>query len=257
MVNNKLSNEELSLWGKWQKQQNNQAGDELVKKYLPLVEYVTERFMISLPKTVDKQEIHSYALEGLLDALNKFNIKKDLKFETYATWRIKGAIIDGLRQSDWLPRSVREKVKKIEKAYVDLEQKYNKSVTDDEVCRYLGITKQELNRALSEAALSAMISIDEVVDDGNEVRKYTSIPDPHGVQPEQVFFEQVTKEALVKAVERLPEKEKLVVSLCYFEELRLTEIAEVLSISVSRVSQLHSKAMLRLHGAIMSVHEYY
>lgn len=115
LVNQKLSNTELAQWGNWQQNRDQNAGDYLVAKYLPLVDYVIQRFLISLPKTVDKDEVRSYAYEGLLDALDKFKPEKDWKFETYAAWRIKGAIIDGLRKSDWLPRSLRDKVKKSKK----------------------------------------------------------------------------------------------------------------------------------------------
>src|SRR5690606_33854137 len=109
MLNQKLSKEGLNYWGDWQQHRDPLAGEYLVEQYLPLVDYVIQRFMISLPKTVEKDDVRSYAYEGLLDALSKFNIERDLKFETYASWRIKGAIIDGLRNSDWLPRSVRDK----------------------------------------------------------------------------------------------------------------------------------------------------
>ncbi len=257
MLNNKLSKEELYYWGNWQKQRDPQAGEYLVERYLPLVDFVVQRFMISLPRTVEKDDIRSLAYEGLLDAFDKFNIERDLMFETYASWRIKGAIIDGLRHSDWLPRSVREKVKKIEKAYAVLEQKNNYSVTDEEVSEYLGITKAELNKTVSEAALSTMTSIDETTyDEHNQVGKYNMVND-HPGSPERYLTEQMTKESLSKAIERLPEKEKITISLCYFEELKLTEIAEVLNVSVSRVSQLHSKAMLRLRASVLSIHENY
>jgi len=258
-VKTKLSSEDLMYWGKWKTQRDSEAGDYLVKKYLPLIEYVIQRFMISLPKTVQKDEVRSFAYEGLLDAIDKFDIDRDLKFETYATWRVKGAIIDGLRQSDWLPRSVREKVKKIEKAYAVLEQQKAHSVTDEEVCEYLGITKSELNKTVSEAALSVMVSIDETThDDENEqVGRYNLIRNVNAESPENHLYEQIMKESLVKAIDRLPEKEKLIVTLCYFEELKLTEIADVLNLSISRISQLHSKAMLRLNSAILSAQENY
>ncbi|TWT03708.1 FliA/WhiG family RNA polymerase sigma factor [Planomicrobium sp. CPCC 101079] len=256
-LNSKLSTHEKRYWEDWQNGRDPVAGDYLVRQYLPLVDFLIDRFMISLPKSVDKDDIRSLAYEGLLDALEKFNIQRDLKFETYATWRIKGAIIDGLRHSDWLPRSVRDKVKKIEKAYTVLEQQNNSSVTDEEVSAYLGITKAELNKTVSEAALSAMVSIDETAYDDNEpAGKYHMIEDTKAASPEKHVTEQVTKAALTQAIEGLPEKEKLVVSLCYFEELKLTEIAEVLSVSVSRVSQLHSKAMLRLNAAMQAIHEH-
>lgn len=257
MLNEKLSKEEMIYWDNWQQQRDPEAGDYLVERYLPLVEYVIQRFMVSLPKTVDKDDIRSLAFEGLLDAFDKFNIGRDLKFETYATWRIKGAIIDGLRQSDWLPRSVREKVKKIEKAYAFLEQENNHSVTDAEVSKYLGITKAELNKTVADAALSTMISMDENPSDDNQVGKHNIIGNANVGSPERHLYQQTIKESLANAIGRLPEKEKIVISLCYFEDLKLTEIAEVLGVSVSRVSQLHSKAIMRLHAATLSVHENY
>lgn len=258
ILNVKLSKDELSYWEDWQQQRDPQAGDYLVGRYQPLVDYVIQRFMISLPKTVDKDDIRSFAYEGLLDAFDKFNIERDLKFETYATWRIKGAVIDGLRHSDWLPRSIRDKVKKIERAYAELEQQNNATVTDKEVSEYLGITAAELNKAVSDATLSAMISIDETIYDENvQIGKYNTIQNDRAESPERRLSAQQTKESLTIAISRLPEKEKLVVSLCYFEELNLTEIAEVMNVSVSRISQLHSKAMLRLRSAALSVHEYY
>ena len=259
LLNNNLSKEDLEQWEKWKVERDPEAGDYLVKKYHHLIDYVIQRFMVSLPKTVQKDDIRSYAYEGLLDAIDKFHLDGDFKFETYATWRVKGAIMDGLRQSDWLPRSVREKVKKVEKAYAFLEQETGQSVPDEEVCRYLGITKAELNKTVSEAALSSMISIDETIrdDEHNLVGRYNVIVNENAESPEGFLYEQQLKAALSKAIDRLPEKEKLIVTLCYFEELKLTEIAEVLSLSVSRISQLHSRAMLRLNSAILSVQDQY
>jgi RNA polymerase sigma factor FliA len=253
-----MTKKELNHWEIWQQQREPESGEYLVEKYLPLVDYVVQRFMISLPKTVEKDDIHSLALEGLLDSLDKFDLSRDLKFETYASWRIKGAIIDGLRKSDWLPRSVRQQVKKIEQAYVDLEQEYNRPVTDKEVSDHLGITKAELNKTVSEAALSTMISMDQTVqDDSGQVALVNMIENNNAESPEQQLMESVLKETLANAIDRLPENEKITVSLCYFEELTLTEIAEVLNLSVGRISQLHSKAMLRLRAAIVSVHDNY
>jgi RNA polymerase sigma factor FliA len=256
-LKNKMPEVDLKQWEKWKTERDPQAGDYLVEKYRHLIEYVIHRFMISIPKTIHIDEIRSFAYEGLLDAIDKFNLDGDFKFETYATWRVKGAIIDGLRSSDWLPRSVREKVKKVEKAYSILEQKNGKTVTDEEVCQYLGITKAELNKTVSEAALSTMISIDETIhdDENDQVGRYNVIKNEHAESPEGYLDEQMVKESLARAIDRLPEKEKLIVTLCYFEDLKLTEIAEVLNLSVSRISQLHSKAMLRLNASIISVQE--
>ncbi|WP_232336700.1 FliA/WhiG family RNA polymerase sigma factor [Planococcus lenghuensis] len=257
-MSSKASKEELVSWEGWQQHRDPDAGNDLVERYLPLVDYVIQRFMINLPKTVDKDDVRSLAYEGLLDAFDKFDIERGLKFETYASWRIKGAIIDGLRHSDWLPRSVRDKVKKIEQAYALLEQQNNQSVTDAEVSMYLGITVKELNKTVSEAALSAMISIDEAVNDDSEsTGKHQLIQSGKEGSPEHHLSEQLIKEALMRAIERLPEKERIVIALSYYEELKLTEIAEVLGVSVSRISQLHSKAILRLQAAVLSVNEAY
>ena len=257
IVATRISSNEVNYWESWQQHRDSEAGNFLVEKYTPLVEFVVQRFMVSLPKTICQDDIRSLAYEGLLDAFDKFDFSKDLKFETYATWRIKGAVIDGLRQSDWLPRSVRDKVKKIEKAYIELEQQHSASVTDADVSAYLGITKAELNKAVSEAALSAIVSIDETAYGDDASDKYTIVDPTIGTSPEKSLSAQSMKESLARAIDRLPEKEKLVVSLCYFEELKLTEIAEVLSVSVSRVSQLHSKAILRLNAAIIEPHDHY
>lgn len=253
----KISNDEVNYWISWQQHRDTDAGDFLVEKYMPLVEFVVQRFMVSLPKTISQDDIRSLAYEGLLDAFDKFDWSKELKFETYATWRIKGAVIDGLRQSDWLPRSIRDKVKKIEKAYIELEQQNNTAVTDAEVSAYLGITKGELNKAVSDAALSSLVSIDETAYGDDAIDKYSIVDQAIDASPEKSLDAQSMKESLARAIDRLPEKEKLVVSLCYFEELKLTEIAEVLSVSVSRVSQLHSKAILRLNAAIIEPYDHY
>jgi RNA polymerase sigma factor for flagellar operon FliA len=258
MLNVKLSKDELSYWEDWQQRRDPEAGNFLVERYLPLVDYIIQRFSYSLPKTVDKDEIRSLAYGGLLDALDKFNIGRELKFETYATWRIKGAVLDGLRTLDWLPRSIRDKAKKIEKAYIELEQQNNAPVTDEEVSMYLGMTKAELNKTVADAALASMVSIDEPDYNENDLSgKYNKLEDRQAASPDKRLTDQAIKESLVQAIDRLPEKEKLVVSLCYFEELKLTEIAEVLGVSVSRVSQLHSKAILRLRSATLAVHDHY
>lgn len=259
MSSNKLTVEENLYWERWKKERDPEAGNFLIKNYQSLVEYVIQRLMIGMPKSVDKDEIRSLAYEGLVDAIDKFAIEKETKFETYAMWRIKGAVMDGLRKRDWLPRSVRQKVKKLEEAYAVLEQKNNRSVTDEEVCQYLGITKAELNRTVSESFLVSTVSLDEIThdEDDEQVSRFNTIPNHQAVSPEKYLTEKLLKETLTNAIERLPDKEKLVVSLLYFEELKLREIAEVLDVSISRVSQLHSKAMARLNAAIHSIHENY
>ena len=183
--------------------------------------------------------------------MNKFEYERGLQFETYAIWRIRGAMIDGLRQEDWLSRSLREKAKKIEDAYHQLEQQYLRSVTDQELCDYLGITVDELNKLLSETAFANMLSMDDpVMDEDGESSRHTFIAGRKEEEPQDILDQKQTKLMLAEAIDRLPEKERLVVNLFYYEELTLTEIARIMNLSPSRISQLHSKAVYRMRAAL-------
>lgn len=237
---------------KWKVERDQVAGNALVVKFIPLVDYVVNRISVSLPDTVHKSDLKSLALQGLLDALEKFDPERGLQFETYASFRIRGAIIDGLRQSDWVPRSVRDKARRIEEAYIQLEQEKLRTIKDEEVCELLGMTHEELSQVLVSASLSSMISIDEPVydDEEHQADRYNIISNGLADSPEAHINEQILKDALSNVIDRLPEKEKIVVSFVYFEDLNLTEIAEILGLSTSRISQLHSKAMLRLKAAM-------
>ncbi|GGK13588.1 RNA polymerase sigma-D factor [Caldalkalibacillus thermarum] len=239
-------------WNRWKHGRDPEAGQYLVLKYLPLVDYVVNRLAFSLPDSVTKDDLRSLGMEGLLDALDKFEPERGWQFETYASLRIKGAIIDGLRKDDYIPRSVREKVRKIEQAYLKLEQEKQRPVTDQEVSQYLGISVEELRQSLADASLAAMVSIDEVVydDESQHVARSALLENTEAENPEQFMDQQWMKETLAQAIERLPEKEKWVISLVYFEELTLTEVAKLLNLSTSRISQLHSKALLRLKAAL-------
>ncbi len=249
---------ELDTWYNWKINRDPFAGNELITKYLTLVDYVVHRLAISLPHSISKDDLKSFGFNGLLDAIEKFDLERGLQFETYASWRIKGAIIDGLRQNDWIPRSVRDKARKIEEAYAKLEQKYLRSVTDEEVCSYLEIEQEELNKVISEASLSFFTSIDEPIYDEEEhqIGRYNMIKNVNAESPEETIHQQFIKERLIQVIDQLPEKEKIVVSLFYYEELNLTEIAEMLKLSTSRISQLHSKAILRLKSVMQRDKEY-
>ena len=183
------------------------------------------------------------------DALKKFEYDRGIQFETYASLRIRGAILDGIRENDWVPRSIREKAKKIEKAYQELEQLHLRSVTDLEVMEHLNLDVHEFNQNIKDTSWMNFISLDEPIDEESEHSKISNLPDM--VDPiDQAMDHQFLRDILAQAIARLPEKEKLVVSLYYYEELNLTEIAEVLKLSVSRISQLHTKAIYRLRGAL-------
>ncbi|TLS36733.1 FliA/WhiG family RNA polymerase sigma factor [Pseudalkalibacillus caeni] len=247
-----MDKQTIEYWQKWKEEKDAEAGDYLAKLYLPLVETLVQKYSAGLPVTVRKDDLLGFATDGLLDAIEKFDLERDLKFETYASWRIKGAIIDGLRKNDWVPRSVRDKVRKIEEAYAVLEQDKLTSVTDEEVAEYLGISIKEMNQAMQDASLSIMVSVDEPVyeDDEHKTGRFNLIENENAETPDRHIHQQFIQEILQKTIERLPEKEKLIVSLVYFEELKLTEIAEILGLSTSRISQLHSRAMMRMKGAL-------
>lgn len=248
----KESNEELECWKRWKDGRDPDAGNYLVSKYLHLVEYAAGRLMATLPEMITKDELLSLGMEGLLDAINKFEPERGLKFETYATLRIRGAMIDGLRKTDVLSRSLRDKARRIEEAYLALEQEKLRSVSDEEVCAYLGISVDELRQILLDVSLSSMISINETIrDEENQTTlRWSVLENPDAEDPEKHLDEMEIKTILAEAIDKLPEKEKWVVSMVYFEELTLTEISKVLNLTTSRISQLHSKALSRLKNAL-------
>lgn len=251
-LNNRDKAKEFDKWISWKEEGNKNAELELVEQFLPLVNKVANRLAIGLPSNVDRDDLISFGRFGLLDALSKFDHTRGLQFETYAMWRIRGAMIDGLRESDWIPRTVRDKAKKIEEAYTTLEQRLLRVPTDQEVSEYLGISEKDLQQTIYDTSLASMISIDEAVGDEDEQKtaRHSYIVDEITPRPDQVAESVNMKEVLSIAIDKLPEKERLVVSLFYFEELSLSEIAEVMSLSPSRISQLHSKAVLRLRSAL-------
>ncbi|GFR37704.1 RNA polymerase sigma-D factor [Insulibacter thermoxylanivorax] len=244
----KLAN--LDLWKEWKEHGSLEAKNQLIESYLPLVEYVSSRMSIGLPSSISKDDLISYGIMGLIDAIDKFDLDRGLQFETYASWRIRGAIQDALRQGDWVPRSVREKAKRIEEAYGVLEQQYLRSVTDEEVCEYLGITLKEFQQMLHDVSVTTVFSLEDPIKEEDSETRIATVIDDKAPNPESALHRQYLHEMLSQAIDRLTEKERTVVSLFYFEELSLSEIAEVMSLSPSRISQLHSKALLRLKGVL-------
>ncbi|RKN86497.1 FliA/WhiG family RNA polymerase sigma factor [Paenibacillus ginsengarvi] len=243
-----LSN--IEIWNQWKSDGLLSAKQSLVEQYLPLVDYVVGRLLVGLPKNVSRDDISSYGIMGLIDAIEKFDHERGLQFETYASWRIRGAVIDGLRQGDWVPRSVREKAKKIEEAYQTLEQQYLRSVTDAEMSAYLNVSEKEFAHMLQEISNTAVYSFDDPIKEEESETRLSLMVDEKAKNPESRVSEFFLKESLAKAIDKLTEKERTVVSLFYYEELSLSEIAEVMALSPSRISQLHSKAILRLRGSL-------
>lgn len=251
-LNNRDKAKEFDKWISWKEEGDKSAELALIEQFLPLVNKVANRLAIGLPGNVDRDDLISFGRFGLLDALAKFDHTRGLQFETYAMWRIRGAMIDGLRESDWIPRTVRDKAKKIEEAYITLEQRLLRVPTDQEVSEHLGISEKELQQIFYDTSLASMISIDEAVgeEDEQKTARHSYIVDELTPRPDEVAVSRNMKEVLSLAIDKLPEKERLVVSLFYFEELTLSEIAEVMNLSPSRISQLHSKAVLRLRSAL-------
>jgi RNA polymerase sigma factor for flagellar operon FliA len=238
-----------TLWRSFRAKPDDKAlRDRLILTYAPLVKYVAGRLGSGLPAHV------SYGLLGLIGAIERYDPDRDVKFETYAIARIKGAIIDELRSLDWVPRSVRARAREIERAMAALEAKLHRPPTDEEIAKHVGITTEELEDSLTDISRSSIAALDELWtiggSGGDQVALIDTIEDIDAPSPESSLSATELKEALGEAIARLPEREKLVVTLYYYEELTLREIGEVLGVTESRVSQLHTKAILRLKARL-------
>ncbi|MFT8317114.1 MAG: FliA/WhiG family RNA polymerase sigma factor [Sporolactobacillus sp.] len=237
---------ETEYWNRWYESHDKAAADFLLQLYVPLVHYHVQRISAGLPKSVDRGDLQSFGLIGLYDALEKFDRNRDLKFDTYASFRVRGAILDGLRKQDWMPRSVREKSKKIEKTAERIEQKKMRAATLEEVAAACEMSSDEVSQILSEGLLSNLLSLDEIPGTASSESASSGIEDDDAVLPEQHLIDQENRRMLSEEIDKLNEKERLVVSLFYFDGLTLTEIGQVMNLSTSRISQIHSKALFKL-----------
>lgn len=244
--------EEHLYWNKWIGDHDPDACEKLMALYMPLVNYHVQRIAVGLPRGVDPEELRSHAMMGLYDALNKFDSGRDLKFDTYASFRIRGAILDGLRKEDWMPRSLREKVRKIDSAVDKLQQQHLRPVTTREIAEEVGFGEDEVAMVQSEGFMANLLSIDED-HKRDEGHAHLAIEDKKTVTPEKELLKEETIHHLAEMIETLGEKERLVVSLFYYEELTLTEIGKIMGLSTSRISQIHSKALSRLKQAFLQV----
>ncbi|MGE7931723.1 FliA/WhiG family RNA polymerase sigma factor [Viridibacillus arvi] len=246
-------NEEQKLWSSWTAERDPRAGDLLIKKYIPLVSYHVQRISTGLPKNVSRDELTSLGMMGLFDALNKFDTTRDLKFDTYASFRVRGAIIDGLRKEDWLPRSAREKAKKLDAQIESLEQRLMRHVTPEEIAVTLDVPVDDIYQTMQEHFISNVLSMDEQSQDqdDNEGKSFI-IRDDNVKTPEQEVVKMELLGDLADNILKLNEKEQLVLSLFYTEEMTLTEIGEMLELSTSRISQIHSKALFKLRNLLSS-----
>ena len=209
-----------------------------------------------LPAHVEESDLISYGLIGLINAIERFDIEREIKFETYAITRVKGAIIDELRALDWVPRSVRARAREIERAHAKLEHRLHRTPSDEEMARELRMDVDDFQEALLKISNSAVVALDELwaVSDasGDKVSLLDTLEDPDAPDPQQLLDKSELKDRLAEAIAALPEREKLVIGLYYYENLTLREIGEVLSVTESRISQLHTKAVLRLKSRLQS-----
>lgn len=243
-----------SLWRKYRASRDRQLRDRLILTYAPLVKFVAGRLGSGLPAHVDEGDLVSYGLLGLIGAIERYDPDRDVKFETYAIARIKGSIIDELRAMDWVPRSVRARARDIERAIGELEAQTGRVPSEEEIAAKLGVSQDELGENLLEISRSSIAALDELwtisSTGGDQVALIDTIEDTKGPEPQAALAQTEMREALGEAIARLPEREKLVVTLYYYEELTLREIGEVLGVTESRVSQLHTKAILRLKARL-------
>jgi RNA polymerase sigma factor for flagellar operon FliA len=243
--------DEQQYWQKWIHSRDSHAGNVLVQTYMPLVHYHVQRISVGLPKNVNRDDLVSLGLVGLYDALEKFDYERELKFDTYASFRIRGAILDGLRKEDWLSRSAREKAKKIEAAAERLEQQYLRTVTTKEIAEELGLSQDEVVQTMNEGFFANVLSVEDQPKDSEEQENQSfSLKDDRVLTPEEDILREELYQELLGVIEQLNEKEQLVVSLFYKEELTFTEIGQILNLSTSRISQIHSKALFKMRNVL-------
>ncbi len=237
-----------SKWVLYKVHNNPQAKEELILENISLVKYVAERIKSNLPSEIDRDDLVSYGTFGLIDAIEKFDHTRGLKFETYAIPRIRGAILDGLRAFDIVPRSMRQKAKQIGKAYAEVENRLGRAATDKEVAKELGVDTESFNSMLAEVSRLPLLSLDDLVlqDDENGVTLGERIENKNSNDPIELVELTEVRDALIKGIDSLSEQERLVVTLYYYEGLTLRETCEVIGLSESRVSQIRTKAVLKL-----------
>ncbi len=233
------------LWEDYARLKTSDLREKLILEYAPLVKVVAGRLSMYLGYNVEYEDLVSYGVFGLIDAIDKFDTGKEVKFETYASLRIRGAILDQIRKMDWIPRTIRQRQKQLDTAMKELERRNGKPATDAEIAAYMGITEDELLDWQTQVKADNMISLNEYVEQGNDISADKGISSGFET-PEGVIEKNELKEVLQEALELLTEKEKKVILLYYYEELTLKEISRVLEVSESRISQLHTKALQKM-----------
>ncbi|MDR1784904.1 MAG: RNA polymerase sigma factor WhiG [Spirochaetaceae bacterium] len=247
---------EDELWLEYKRTQSIELRDRFIRQYMPLVKYVAGKLAIRMPGNVEFEDLVSFGQFGLLDAVKKFDPERGNKFKTYAVTRIRGAIYDELRQLDWIPRSVRQKAREMEEVIGRLEAKLGRTATDAEIAEAMGITEAEFHQEVLKVSGTSVISISDVRYAGDEADHISigdSLESPVSLGPEFIVEREAIKQVIAEAINELPEKEKMVLILYYHEDLTFKEIGQVLNVSESRISQLHTKANLRLRAKLTNM----
>ncbi len=242
----------LDLWIRYKEHGDASAREQLIVKYLYLVKILSGKLAIGLPPQVGLDDLESYGVLGLIDAVERFEHRRGMKFETYAPLRIRGAMVDGMRQLDWMPASLRRRGKDLDESLRDLGQKLGRSPSEEELAEYLGLDRDELVLLINQTSITVPLSLDGFWPGSGDHEAPQTIgdvvADPDAVDPEASAEWHSVIDSLADALDRLPERERLVISLYYYEGLTLREVADVLDLSAARISQIHSRAVLRLRG---------
>ncbi len=237
--------EKIALWEEYNKSKNPKIREKLIIEYSGLVRIVAGRLGMYLGYTVEYDDLIGYGIFGLIDAIDKFELTKGVKFETYASLRIRGSILDQIRKMDWIPRTIRQKQKQVDQAIRELEIALGRTPKVAEIANKLEVSKEEAEEMINQSQISSLVSLDEYLEQGSEVRVEVGNRQVFQ-QPEQVMERQELKRMLAEAIEDLTEKEQKVIAFYYFEELTLKEISRILDVSESRISQLHTKALKKM-----------
>ncbi len=234
------------LWDDYARLKTQEIREKIILEYAPLVKVVSGRLSMYLGYNVEYEDLVSYGIFGLIDAIDKYDPKKEVKFETYASLRIRGAILDQIRKMDWIPRTIRQKQKKIEAVMKEIEAEKGHNASDEEIAAGLGISEEEYAEWQSQMKITNIVSLNEYMEQGSEIPNDARTTSKQFDTPEEVLEQNELKEILGNALELLTEKEKKVILLYYYEELTLKEISNVLEVSESRISQLHTRALQKM-----------
>ena len=245
--------DEQVLWVEYKKAREPKLREYFIKKYAPLVKYVAGKVAVGMPHNVEFDDLVSYGTFGLLDAIEKYDPTKEVKFKTYAMTRVRGGIFDELRNVDWIPRSIRQKAKQVEKIILELENRMGRTAEDEEIAHELDIDIEEFHDLMSKISGTSLISLNDVWhgnDENEEMVFVDTLESPEALNPDTIVEREEIKNMIVECIKKLPDREKKVIVLYYYEDLTLKEIGEVLEVTESRVSQLHTTAIMRLRGRL-------